>query len=373
MKTKLNNVLTYEQPTKYIVRDENYSDDFSIPVLTAGKSFILGYTNEKEGICEAGKSPVIIFDDFTADSKYVDFDFKVKSSAMKILRPRTQSDSLKYFYYAMQSIEYTPFSHKRVWISDYSNLTIPYPSPEKQQKIVSKLESVDSMIANAERQLALGDELVKSRFVEMFGDPVSNTLGWPQALLCEVTTKIGSGATPKGGQGSYQVEGTSLIRSMNVHDGYFEYKDLAHISDMQAAKLKGVSVEVDDVFINITGASVARSCIVPRDVLPARVNQHVAIIRCCKDQIIPTFANNMFLHNHFKEYLLDIGEAGGATRQAITKQQLENLTVILPPIEMQKEFSLFVEQVDKSKLVIKKSIRELEELKDSLMQKYFLD
>ena len=165
MKTKLNDVLTYEQPTKYIVGDENYSDDFSIPVLTAGKSFILGYTNEKEGICEAGKSPVIIFDDFTADSKYVDFDFKVKSSAMKILRPRTQSDSLKYFYYAMQSIEYTSFSHKRVWISDYSNLTIPYPSPEKQQKIVSKLESVDSMIANAERQLALGDELVKSRFV----------------------------------------------------------------------------------------------------------------------------------------------------------------------------------------------------------------
>ena len=214
---------------------------------------------------------------------------------------------------------------------------------------------------------------VKSRFVEMFGDPVSNTLGWPQALLCEVTTKIGSGATPKGGQGSYQVEGTSLIRSMNVHDGYFEYKDLAHISDMQAAKLKGVSVEVDDVFINITGASVARSCIVPRDVLPARVNQHVAIIRCCEDQIIPTFANNMFLHNHFKEYLLDIGEAGGATRQAITKQQLENLTVILPPIEMQKEFSLFVEQVDKSKLVIKKSLGELEELKDSLMQKYFFD
>ena len=193
MKTKLNDVLTYEQPTKYIVSDENYSDDFSIPVLTAGKSFILGYTNEKKGICEARKSPVIIFDDFTADSKYVDFDFKVKSSAMKILRTRNQSDSLKYFYYAMQSIEYTPFNHKRVWISDYSTLTIPYPSPEKQQKIVSKLESVDSMIANAERQLSLGDELVKSRFIEMFGnpiemfgDPVTNPKNYPEATLPEL-------------------------------------------------------------------------------------------------------------------------------------------------------------------------------------------
>lgn len=164
MKTKLKEVLTYEQPSKYIVSSEDYSDDFSIPVLTAGKSFILGYINEKEGLCEAGKSPVIIFDDFTADSKFVDFDFKVKSSAMKILRTRNSKDSLKYFFYAMQAIEYTPFSHKRVWISDYSNLQVSYPSPERQNEIVSRLQSVDSMIANAEKQLALADELVKSRF-----------------------------------------------------------------------------------------------------------------------------------------------------------------------------------------------------------------
>ena len=205
----------------------------------------------------------------------------------------------------------------------------------------------------------------------MFGDPVINTLGWKQELLSNVTSKIGSGATPRGGKESYQSEGITLIRSMNVHDGRFEYKNLAYITDVQAAQLDNVTVEASDVFINITGASVARSCIVPSEVLPARVNQHVAIIRCIRNLINPTFANNMFLNDRFKGQLLDIGESGGATRQAITKQQLETLTVIVPPMELQDQFAAFVTQVDKSKLAIQKSLEKLEILKKALMQKYF--
>ena len=194
---------------------------------------------------------------------------------------------------------------------------------------------------------------------------------WNRKLLCEVTSKIGSGATPRGGKESYQDEGITLIRSMNVHDGRFEYKDLAHITDKQATQLDNVTVEEDDVFINITGASVARSCIVPANVLPARVNQHVSIIRCIKNQLNPVFANNMFLNNRFKRKLLDMGESGGATRQAITKQQLEKLIVISPPIELQDKFAFFSLQADKSKLAIQKSLDELETLKKSLMQEYF--
>lgn len=107
----------------------------------------------------------------------------------------------------------------------------------------------------------------------------------------------------------------------------------------------------EGIFINITGASVARSCIVPREVLPARVNQHVAIIRCIRGKLHPIFANNMFLNDRFKSQLLAIGESGGATRQAITKQQLETLTVIIPPMELQEQFAAFVAQIDKSKVI----------------------
>ena len=242
---------------------------------------------------------------------------------------------------------------------------------DEQRHIAAVLDKVSDLIAKRRQQLDKLDELVKSRFIEMFGDPVTNTFGWKQALLCGVTSKIGSGATPKGGKESYQTEGITLIRSMNVHDGRFEYKDLAHITDEQAAQLDNVTVEDGDVFINITGASVARSCVVPKDTLPARVNQHVAIVRCIRAWLHPIFANNMFLNDRFKRQLLDIGESGGATRQAITKQQLENLTVILPPLELQEQFVAFVAQTDKVKLTIQRSSDKLEVLKNTLMQKYF--
>ena len=111
MKIQLEKVLEYEQPQKYIVATENYSDEYTTPVLTAGKSFILGYTDETDGIYKGTESPVIIFDDFTSDTKYVDFDFKVKSSAMKILHKVNKEDFLKYFFYAMLKFQYKPFSH----------------------------------------------------------------------------------------------------------------------------------------------------------------------------------------------------------------------------------------------------------------------
>lgn len=161
-KVKLNDVLEYEQPTKYIVKSDDYSDSFKTPVLTAGKTFILGYTDEDEGICNAQQNPAIIFDDFTSESKFVTFDFKVKSSAMKILRTREPEDNLKYFYYAMQSLEYTPDSHKRVWISEYSKLRVPYPNCDKQREIVSKLEKVEALIATKSAEMKTLDELVKS-------------------------------------------------------------------------------------------------------------------------------------------------------------------------------------------------------------------
>ena len=161
----LENVLKYEQPTKYIVKSENYSDDFALPVLTAGKSFVLGFTDETDGICKASESPVIIFDDFTADCKYVDFDFKVKSSAMKILHKANTEDNLKYYFYAMQAIDYTPFSHKRVWISEYSKFKIKNRSIAEQNNIVKELDTVATAIDNAKQRLNALDELVKSRFI----------------------------------------------------------------------------------------------------------------------------------------------------------------------------------------------------------------
>jgi len=139
---KLGDVLDYEQPTKYIVSSTDYKDDYPIPVLTAGKSFILGYTNEKDGVFPIENLPVIIFDDFTTDIKFVDFPFKVKSSAMKILHAKKNKADIRFLFYKMLTIKFSHNQHKRYWISEYSNLKIPLPPLETQQKIVGKLSAV---------------------------------------------------------------------------------------------------------------------------------------------------------------------------------------------------------------------------------------
>lgn len=185
----------------------------------------------------------------------------------------------------------------------------------------------------------------------MFGDPVSNPRGWEKAVCKDVTSKIGSGATPKGGNSSYKEEGISLIRSMNVHNNKFIKKDLAFIDDEQAQKLNNVIVQEEDILLNITGASVARCCIVPNEFVPARVNQHVAIIRSKKERVLPTFLVYQFTNESYQRLLWDIATSGGATREAVTKQQIENLELIVPPLELQNQFAAFVNQVDKLKFI----------------------
>lgn len=140
---ELGELLDYEQPTKYLVKDTLYDDSYSTPVLTAGKTFILGYTNENDGICK--DLPVIIFDDFTTASKFIDFPFKAKSSAMKLLRPK-QNVNLKFVYEAMQLINYTVGGHERHWISKFVYLTIPCPPLEEQTAIAEVLQTADKEI-----------------------------------------------------------------------------------------------------------------------------------------------------------------------------------------------------------------------------------
>lgn len=153
---------------------------------------------------------------------------------------------------------------------------------------------------------------------------------WQIRKLGDVTSKIGSGATPKGGAKSYKDEGISLIRSLNVHDGRFFRRKLAFLDAEQAGKLNNVTVEQGDVLLNITGASIARCCLVPSDVLPARVNQHVSILRPKHEALIPEFLCYLLLSRQYKERLLGIGEEGGSTRQAITKGQLQSFPILIP-------------------------------------------
>ncbi len=152
----LSEILDYEQPTQYIVKSTEYNDLNKTPVLTAGQTFILGYTNEEDGIYYANKNnATIIFDDFTTSFHWVDFDFKVKSSAMKMLRPKSNfTGSFRYVYYAMECIGFEAVNHTRHWISQYSQFEIKLPPTiEEQTAIASILSDMDNEIEALEQKL----------------------------------------------------------------------------------------------------------------------------------------------------------------------------------------------------------------------------
>ena len=146
----LEDVIEYEQPTAYIVSSTNYSDSYPTPVLTAGKSFIIGFTDETAGVYN--KLPCIIFDDFTTDSKYVDFPFKVKSSAMKILQVH-EGLNIEYVSFFMSVTRLIGDTHKRYWISEYSKLPIPLPPRNEQDRIVASIKSLYTLLDTIKESL----------------------------------------------------------------------------------------------------------------------------------------------------------------------------------------------------------------------------
>jgi type I restriction enzyme S subunit len=225
---------------------------------------------------------------------------------------------------------------RRVPRTFLETLRIPLPPLNEQRRIAAILDQSDDLRRKRREAMRQIDFLTLAIFEDMFGDPVANSRKWTTQQLKDLTLKIGSGSTPTGGGAAYESTGTSLIRSMNVHDGRFKHDGLAFINELQAAKLDNVVVHAQDVLLNITGASVARVCRAPNSLHGARVNQHVAIIRPIRN-LLPRFLESALLHPKAKTKLLNIGSSG-ATREAITKAHILQYDMIVPPLEDQLEF-----------------------------------
>lgn len=190
--------------------------------------------------------------------------------------------------------------------------------------------------------------------------------GWSHEALAQLTDKIGSGSTPRGGKEVYLEEGVALIRSQNVYDSLFVWEGLARISDGAATQLKGVTVQEDDVLLNITGASILRTCVVEPDALPARVNQHVAIIRA-KAGVPPRFIHMHLLRSEIKSYLLGLN--AGASREAITKAHIESLTLLTPGPVLLAAFHTATAPLFRQVQRSAQQMRVLDELRNTLLPK----
>ena len=195
---------------------------------------------------------------------------------------------------------------------------------------------------------------------------------WKKVKLGDVCSKIGSGATPSGGSRVYIDQGISFIRSQNVYNLNFDYEGLTHITDDAAQKLSGVTINENDVLLNITGDSVARTCIVPPNVLPARVNQHVSIIRPKQDIIISKYLNYYLASPYMQSVMLGLAVGKGASRNAITKTMIENFGVPCPPLETQQKIAGILSTYDDLIENNRKQIKLLEEAAQKLYKEWFV-
>ncbi|MFH1284552.1 MAG: restriction endonuclease subunit S [Candidatus Peregrinibacteria bacterium] len=295
---------------------------------------------------------------------------------LSAIRPRKDVDQ-QYLLFYLRKVELEISNKGRgstfsaITQKDLKSIKIPLPPIEEQKRIVRILDQADSLRQKRQKAISLLDDYLKAVFLEMFGDPVTNPKGWGIKSLKEITSKIGSGATPRGGKNAYKTEGVSLIRSLNIHDDKFLHKNLAFIDDKQAVALANVKVELRDVLLNITGASVCRCAIVVDSVLPARVNQHVAIIRPKKEILNSYYLLHLLISFRYKKKLIRMATAGGATREALTKLQIEQSLVPVPSIELQNKFASIVEGIKSLKHNMTYQAKELELQFQALMKRSF--
>ena len=251
----LDSLVSYVQPGPYIVSSTEYDAHYSTPVLTAGQSFILGYTNEEEGIYNASsQKPVIIFDDFTTSFHWVDFDFKVKSSALKILKIKDKQEAdFRYIYMAMKTIHFIPTNHMRHWISLYSKFEIPLPPLNIQKEIVSILDSFTSLIDKMKQEVEMRKKQMEY-YREKLMAPQKN---WKIKTLGEIGTFTRGNGLQKS---DFRVKGFPCVHYGQIHTYYNTciYKTKSFCEEDLAKKLQKASY--GDLLIATTSEDVKACC-----------------------------------------------------------------------------------------------------------------
>ena len=370
--TELSSLLDYERPDLYIVESDNYKNE-GIPVLTANKSFILGYTDEKNNIYS--RVPVIIFDDFTTEKKYVDFPFKVKSSAIKILKPKG-NNVLKFVFELMNTINFEAKEHKRYYISTYQKLFVYVPKDVKeQQNIADCLSSTDDLIDAESRKLKVLEKYKKGLMQKLFPAEGKTLPEWrfPEFQDCEEweTVKLeklalyrrGSFPQQNGLQEWYdEKSGMPFIQVFDVDDN-MKLKSNTKNKISELAAQQSVFIPKGTLIITIQG-SIGRVAITQYD---AYIDRTLLLFEKFFRKIDKTFlAYNLQL-------LFDIEKqkAPGGIIKTITKQALSEFLTSIPRIEEQEKIAGCLSEVDTMITEQSNKVEQLKAHKKGLMQGLF--
>ena len=249
------------------------------------------------------------------------------------------------------------------------------PTLEEQIAISEILNKVMSVIDKRKEELSVLDDLIKARFVEMFGDAVANPMNWPIKELKDLSVQINSGNTPKGGSENYVEEGIAFFRSQNVWKDCLKMDDIAYIDEETHAKMKRSSLKQGDILMTKTGrintenSSLGRAALYMGEDDMANVNGHVYFIRL-KPEVNNKFVLRILVSDEYRDLIRSVC-VGGIDKRQLNKEHIEDFPIICPPDYMVDKYVSFVEQVDKSKVAVQKALDETQTLFDSLMQEYF--
>lgn len=366
----LEDLLSYEQPTPYIVESTEYDDSFETPVLTAGSSFILGYTDETDGIYN--QVPVIIFDDFTTASKYVNFPFKVKSSAMKILTANKELVLPKFIYYRMQTINFEHSTHKRYWIQQYSKIKVEIPSLSEQKRIVNKIEELFSELDSAVETLKKTKEQLavyrQSVLKEAF-ESISDT-----SILVNLAERIFDGPFGSNLKSiDYINEGIRVVRLENLKEGWFDDSKQSFVSIEKYESIKNHTVYPSDLIMSTFISDSIKVCQMP-EYIKFAVNKADCIgIRLKEDVVEKKYVLYYLLSR--KAYVDLEHQIHGATRPRVNTTQIKQLEI---PICSKKEQKKIVSQIESRFTIcenIEKTVNEaliqVDAMRQSILKKAF--
>lgn len=346
------------------IKTDEYRLSGKHQIIDQGQEQVAGYTDLEDGVFE--NIPAIIFGDHTRIVKYIDKPFFLGADGVKVLRSRFQDANYRYLYYALKYVKIpnTGYNRHFKWLKESK---IQYPCAEKQEEIVSVLNGVSKIIEYRQQQLQKLDELVKGRFVEMFGSPITNPLSWEKRNLKEVCVKLNDGThfSPE----SFDTGEYKYITAKNIKLSGFDFSNITYVSEKVHRPIyERCNPEFEDVLYIKDGATTGIAIV---NTLKEEFTLLSSVALLKQDR---TIMNGYFLAAllNNKDMYLDIrSNMGGAAITRLTIAKLNSIKVIVPPIELQEQFASFVQQVNKSKSVVQKALDEAQLLFDSLMQQYF--
>ena len=344
-------ITKFEQPTKYIVKSTNYRDDYNTPVLTAGQTFILGYTNETDGIYNASKEhPVIIFDDFTGAFKWVDFPFKVKSSAMKMISANKDVTTLRYIYHVMGHLNFISSEHKRLWIGIYSAFRVPLPPLSIQSEIVHILDSFTLLTADLTAELTARQKqyaFYRDYLLDFSNEDVikkipdidcSNVEYLTLNDVCEFVRG------PFGGSLKKEIfinEGYAVYEQQNAIYNRFKFRYFISKNDFQ--RLKRFEVKTNDLIMSCSG-TMGKIAIIPDNAPKGIINQ--ALLKLTPKSNIDSHYLKYYFENTISKIMNDSAR-GGAIKNVASVSELKKISIPVPPLSVQENIVKILDRFDK--------------------------